>query len=212
MFNFIFTADKASKKPLYEQLYSYVADEIKNKNIKENERMPSKKALAKYLGISVNTVETAYSILVQEGYLRAVARSGFYVCKVDIPVGDRNFEYEEEQESVTAYKADFKTNKVDINSFPYSTWIKLSKEVMYSTPEYLNSGNVKGDYELRESIAKYLHEFRGVKCSPMQIVVGAGIEYLTMLLTELFDRDKVFAVENPGYKKYRQYSETTTEK
>ena len=36
MFNFIFTADKASKKPLYEQLYSYVADEIKNKNIKEN--------------------------------------------------------------------------------------------------------------------------------------------------------------------------------
>ena len=49
MFNFIFTADKASKKPLYEQLYSYVADEIKNKNIKENERMPSKKALAKYL-------------------------------------------------------------------------------------------------------------------------------------------------------------------
>ena len=72
MFNFIFTADKASKKPLYEQLYSYVADEIKNKNIKENERMPSKKALAKYLGISVNTVETAYSILVQEGYLRAV--------------------------------------------------------------------------------------------------------------------------------------------
>ena len=168
MFNFIFTADKASKKPLYEQLYSYVADEIKNKNIKENERMPSKKALAKYLGISVNTVETAYSILVQEGYLRAVARSGFYVCKVDIPVGDRNFEYEEEQDSVTAYKADFKTNKVDINSFPYSTWIKLSKEVMYSTPEYLNSGNVKGDYELRESIAKYLHEFRGVKCSPMQ--------------------------------------------
>ena len=98
MFNFIFTADKASKKPLYEQLYSYVADEIKNKNIKENERMPSKKALAKYLGISVNTVETAYSILVQEGYLRAVARSGFYVCKVDIPVGDRNFEYEEEQD------------------------------------------------------------------------------------------------------------------
>ena len=74
MFNLIFTADKASKKPLYEQLYSYVADEIKNKNIKENERMPSKKALAKYLGISVNTVETAYSILVQEGYLRAVAR------------------------------------------------------------------------------------------------------------------------------------------
>ena len=41
MFNFIFTADKASKKPLYEQLYSYVADEIKNKNIKYNKKWAS---------------------------------------------------------------------------------------------------------------------------------------------------------------------------
>lgn len=46
----------------------------------------------------------------------------------------------------------------------------------------------------------------------MQIVVGAGIEYLTMLLTELFDRDKVFAVENPGYKKISAILRTTTEK
>ena len=114
------------------------------------------KALAKYLGISVNTVETAYSILVQEGVFKSGCKEWFYVCKVDIPVGDRNFEYEEEQESVTAYKADFKTNKVDINSFPYSTWIKLSKEVMYSTPEYLNSGNVKGDYELRGEYCEIL--------------------------------------------------------
>ena len=48
--------------------------------------MPSKKHWQNISGISVNTVETAYSILVQEGYLRAVARSGFYVCKVDIPL------------------------------------------------------------------------------------------------------------------------------
>lgn len=201
MFNFIFTADKNSKKPLYEQLYSYVVREIHNKDLEENERMPSKKALAKYLGISVNTVETAYSILAEEGYLRSVPRSGYYVCRVEAPVGDRNFEYAEEKQEKRIYKTDFRTNTVDVNSFPYSTWVKLSKEVMYSNPEYLNAGDVKGDYELRESIAKYLHEFRGVQCSPAQIVVGAGIEYLTMLLTELFDRKSVFAVENPGYRK-----------
>lgn len=201
MFNFIFTADKNSKKTLYEQLYSYVVREIHNKNLVKDERMPSKKALAKYLGISVNTVETAYSILVQEGYLRSVPRSGYYVCHVETPVGDRNFEYTEEKKEERIYKTDFRTNTVDVNSFPFSTWVKLSKEVMYSNPEYLNAGDMKGDYELRESIAKYLHEFRGVSCLPAQIVVGAGIEYLTMLLTELFDRKSVFAVENPGYKK-----------
>lgn len=201
MFNFIFTADKESKKPLYEQLYSYVANEIRNNNLTENERMPSKKALAKHLGISVNTVETAYSILAEEGYLRSVPRSGFYVCRIEAPMGGREIEYAEEKAPVKKYKTDFKTNTVDVASFPYATWVKLSKEVLYSNPEYLNAGDVKGDYELRESIAKYLHEFRGVRCSPAQIVVGAGIEYLTMLLTELFDEKSVFALENPGYRK-----------
>ncbi|MCC8161508.1 MAG: PLP-dependent aminotransferase family protein [Oscillospiraceae bacterium] len=201
MFNFIFTADKESKKPLYEQLYSYVANEIRNNNLTENERMPSKKALAKHLGISVNTVETAYSILVEEGYLRSVPRSGFYVCRIEAPMGGREIEYAEEKAPVKKYKTDFKTNTVDVASFPYATWVKLSKEVLYSNPEYLNAGDVKGDYELCESIAKYLHEFRGVRCSPAQIVVGAGIEYLTMLLTELFDEKSVFALENPGYRK-----------
>ncbi len=197
----MFTKDINSKKPLYEQLYDYIASEIREKNFIENERMPSKKSLAKQLGISVNTVETAYSILTDEGYIRSVPRSGYYVCRVEMPVGDRNIEYTEEKKTARKYRTDFRTNAVDIASFPYSTWIKLSKEVMYTSPEYLNAGDVKGDYELRGSIAKYLHEFRGVNCSPAQIVVGAGIEYLTMLLTELFDRKSVFAVENPGYKK-----------
>lgn len=210
MFNFIFTADKASKKPLYEQLYSYVADEIKIRILKKMS-VCRQKSIGK---ISRNKRKYRWNSIFDfgtGGYLRAVARSGFYVCKVDIPVGDRNFEYEEEQESVTAYKADFKTNKVDINSFPYSTWIKLSKEVMYSTPEYLNSGNVKGDYELRE----YCKIFARISRSKMFAYADCGrcgywvfdnAPYRT------FDRDKVFAVENPGYKKYRQYSETTTEK
>lgn len=202
MFDFTITFNKASKKPLYEQLYAYIAAEIRNKTLKENERIPSKKSLAKHLGISVNTVETAYSILTDEGYLVSKPRSGHYVCRVDAPVGKNNMEYTEpKKEEKESYRIDFRTNAIDIASFPYATWIKLSKEVMYSTAEYLNTGNVKGDFELRESIAKYLHEFRGVICSPEQIIVGAGIEYLTMLLSELFDRDEVFALENPGYGK-----------
>lgn len=202
MFNFIIELDRNSKKPLYEQLYLYISEKIRNKSIKENEKMPSKKSLAKYLGISVNTVETAYSILTDEGYLQAKPRSGYYVRHIDMPIGTYNIEcVQEKKEAVSDIKIDFRTNTVDLVSFPYSTWIKLSKEVMYSTPEYLNTGDVKGDYELRESIAKYLNEYRGVSCSPEQIIVGAGIEYLTMLLVELFQNEAVFALENPGYGK-----------
>lgn len=200
MHNFIIEFDK-DKKPMYEQLYLYISNEIKNKGLKENERMPSKKALAAHLGISVNTVETAYAILVQEGYLKSVPRSGYYVCRVDAPLGGEYVAYEEKKEKKEKYKTEFRTNAVDVQSFPYSTWIKLSKEVMYANPELLNSGEASGDYCLRESIAKYLHEFRGVKCSPGQIIIGAGIEYLMMLLIELIDRESIYAVENPGYGK-----------
>jgi GntR family transcriptional regulator/MocR family aminotransferase len=200
MFNFTVQLDKNSEKPLYEQLYSHIANEIRLKNLKENERMPSKKALSSHLGISVNTVETAYSILVQEGYLQSIPRSGYYVCRVDEPIG-HNISYSKKEPKKNTYRIDFKTNAVDFHAFPFATWSKLSKEIMYSSPELLNSGDPQGDYILRESITKYLHEFRGVQCEPEQIIVGAGIEYLLMLLTKILDKNSVYAIENPGYRK-----------
>ena len=46
------------------------------------QRLPSKRAFAKHLGVSVVTVEGAYDQLVAEGYVRAVPRSGFYVQEI----------------------------------------------------------------------------------------------------------------------------------
>ena len=40
--------------------------------------------------------------------------------------------------------------------------------------------------------------------SPEQLVIGAGAEYLYLLLAQLLGRDTVFAVEDPGYPKIRQ--------
>ncbi len=200
MNNFTFVFETGTGKPMYEQLYQYIADSIKTGVFAENERMPSKKSLASHLKISVNTVETAYSILVQEGYLKAVPRSGHYVNKAETHIG-APVQAEGEMERERRPRVDFRINAVDVASFPYATWVKLSKEIMYSNPELLNAGEPRGDYELRESIAKYLAAFRGVRCSARQIIVGAGTEYLLMLLTEIIGKNKVYAVEDPGYSK-----------
>ena len=48
-----------------------------------------------------------------------------------------------------------------------------------------NIGEPQGDEEFRKTIADYLHESRGVNCSPDNIIVGAGDEYLLMLLDQL---------------------------
>ena len=192
-----------SSETLYKQLYLYLIDEISAGRLKEGERLPSKKALASHLHISVNTIETAYSMLVQEGYVFSKPRSGYYICKIDAGFirSKKIVIAGNDEPKPQEYKFDFKTNAVDIKSFPYSTWVKLSKEVMYGNPELLLAGESKGDSSLRYSIAKHLHELRGVNCSPSQIVVGAGIEYLMMLLTEILGKNNIYAIENPGYKK-----------
>ena len=198
VFNFTISFDKSEK--LYLQLYKYIAAEINSGRISDGERIPSKKALASHLKLSVNTVEAAYSILIQEGFLKSIPRSGYYAQKN----GSQHKlppEFSAPQKQISEFDYDFSISAQDPDAFPSRTWIKLSKEVMYENPDLLRSGEFSGDIELRHAIAKYLYEFRGVSCSPDQIVIGAGMEYLLMLLTHILPEGSIYAVENPGYRK-----------
>ena len=65
--------------PLYEQLYRHIRGEIESGRLAAGERLPSKRALAAHLKISVVTVEGAYNQLLAEGYLRSQPKRGFFV-------------------------------------------------------------------------------------------------------------------------------------
>ena len=197
--------DREAKRPLYTQLYAHVAAEIRGGRLSAGERMPAKRKVAAHLQISQNTVEQAYDLLVQEGYLYALPRSGFYVSKIEglsPPVEPHVMPKSEgaSQGKPSAFAYDFRTNAVDADSFPYKTWAKLNRAVLTGHPDLLTGGEAQGDYPLREVLCKYLHEFRGVRCRPEQMVIGAGVEYLLMLLSQLLGRP-LFAVEDPGYDK-----------
>ena len=201
MNSFTLELDRKSRLPIYEQLYAYIADGIRSGRLIENERLPSKKALASHLGISANTVETAYAMLCQEGYVSSRPRSGYYVSKIELSPPAQIMQTEAPAPVARSYRYDFMTNTVDAHSFPFRTWAKLGKEVLYNGDTLLASGNCQGDEELRSTLCKYLREFRAVNCSPEQIVIGAGMEYLLMLLCRLLPADAQFAVEEPGYAK-----------
>ena len=49
------------------------------------------------------------------------------------------------------------------------------------------AGDPQGEWNFRSAIGDYLHSARGVECSPEQILVGAGSEYLLLLLSQLLD-------------------------
>lgn len=197
----IFLSEK-KKQPLYEQLYEQIKKAILAGAVKTGEKLPSKRKLAAYFQISVNTVENAYAQLYAEGYIEAFEKSGYYVQQIeiipgrqpDLPHAEANFPEEK-------YKYDMKTSAVDTESFPFSVWSKLMRESLRDEQESLLTHNhPQGNPELRREIALYLSSYRGMNVSAEQIILGAGTEYLLGLIIELL-YGSVFAVEEPCYHK-----------
>ena len=204
--------DPASAVPLYEQLYRSLAAEMRAGTLTAGTRMPGKRRLAAELSVSVNTVDTAYQMLAAEGYLTARERSGFTVQEylalpqgVQPPAAPSAPVAAHPADTAPPVQFDLSTRGVDPGLFPFRTWARLQKELLYSAPELLTPGDARGDAALRQALAEYLAEYRGVQCDPEQLVVGAGLEYLLGLLAPLLPGPA--AVETPGYPRARQVLE-----
>ena len=200
-----------SNSPLYEQIYTYIKKEIHDHNLKEGEKLPSSRNLALHLGVSRNTINLAYDQLVSEGYLEAKNKSGYYVCNI-MPlqkVQNKNRKSVSEPDTALASNLpsgseplpyDFSPFTIDLSNFPFSTWRKLSKDCMVGMNQDLFLlGNNQGELELRQCIAKYVHDARGVHCQAEQIIIGAGMGYLLQLLTAILPQKAPLAMENPTY-------------
>ncbi len=95
---------------------------------------------------------------------------------------------------------DFSPRRIDMSYFPYATWKKITKNTLVDArSEMFALGEPCGDHSLRSTIAHYLHLSRGVVCEPEQIVVGAGNDYLLMLLRHILGEGKTIAMEDPTY-------------
>lgn len=208
------TLDSRSSTPLYEQLYLYIKEEIMNGHLRAKEKLPSKRTLCAHLKVSQNTVETAYAQLTAEGYVFSKPKSGYYVQTMGSPLiaephpaafcGSTSQAKAMPKPSALP-RYDFRTNEVDTDRFPFSAWAKLSRETLCEDSRHLLEAiDPQGDEGLRAEIARYLHDFRGIEASPDRIIVGAGSEYLLGLAVQLLGREKLYAVENPGYLKIRK--------
>lgn len=209
--------NRHSKEPIYQALYQAIKNDIQHRKLLPDEKLPSKRAFSKHLGISTITVENAYNQLLAEGYIYSIPKSGYYVSDIEPIVRERSRDNSStvsfsKEETCTSSKeaekqippifADFSNNSICTKNFPFSIWTKLFRETMSENQEKLLSRSPScGIYELRVAIANYLYGFRGMDVSPEQIVVGAGTEYLYSLLIQLLGRSHIFAMEDPGYHK-----------
>ncbi len=199
--------DTNLKKPLYEQIYDYIRREIRSGALQPSERLPSTRTLAENLKVSRSTAQIAYEQLLAEGYIVAVPCKGYFVAQVEGLVeteplngGEMRLQGDQEEERDGKIVVDFSPRGIDLDSFPYNTWRKLSKETLVDdNRELFHAGDHQGEPGLREAIRSYLHTARGVNCSADQIIVGAGSEYLLMLLSQILGRSRAIAMENPTY-------------
>ena len=200
--------DPQSKTPLYEQLYRAIRADIMSGALAGGERLPSKRKLAANLRVSQVTVETAYGQLLAEGYLVSEPRRGYFVQRqLAVPAAPSPAPAAAPAQAAPAdgCRYDFRTNIVDTGCFPFSVWARLSRSVLSEySDRLLQAADPCGAIELRVQIARYLHDFRGINVSPDNILVGAGSEYLMHLVIQLLGRERIYALENPGYRKLYQ--------
>lgn len=195
---------------LYIHLYKCIRDDIVSGKIAPGTKLPSKRSFAENLGVSVITVENAYAQLISEGYLYSAPKKGYFAADLEKSTVRQKAETVQAQVPVTPkYFADFSSNRTDPENFPFATWAKLMREIISEqSAELMLNAPCGGVPELREAIAAHLRDFRGIQANPNQIVVGAGTEYLYGLLIQLLGFDKVYALEDPGYRKIAQVYES----
>ena len=270
-------------EPLYEFLYESIAADIRAGNLPASKKLPSKRALAKHLGVSLITVESAFSQLIAEGYIRSVERKGYYVC--DLPQidggvhagarmhagqsvrSDANagmgaflidaartgagagagaalpatrvdmippafagaseaavvFGREISNEPAQADSAQVRKSMQEISfdapsqniefdlhggslssAFPFDAWARCMREALSreSESDLSDTKSPLGTLRLRQVLADYLREYRGMDVLPQQIVVGAGAQYLYGMIIQLLNEVRGschVAIENPGY-------------
>lgn len=201
----IIPLNTGSSVPLYEQIYNYMKQEIRTGKLAVATKLPSTRSLSSNLQISRSTVELAYSQLISEGYIEARPKSGYYVLSigdlVELPQEKllANTQCIKKKE---ALEYDFSPFSVDIQEFPFATWRKLSNQCMNDMNQDLFLlGESKGDRNLREAIARYLHSSRAVSVEAERIIIGAGTDYLLQLLTQILSDHHIIAMENPSYKR-----------
>lgn len=203
-------SDKSA--PFYEQIYRFIKEEIRQGRIAAHTKLPSTRRLSDRLGVSRSTVQLAYDQLVAEGYLEPEACRGYFAAEIDVllSLGEERTNLPEAEDPAQKggqeMEIDFSPRGIDLDNFPFNTWRKLSRETLTMANKNLfTSGDPRGEPALRQAICRYLQSARGVFCRPDQLIVGAGSEYLLMLLNQILG-NHVIAMEDPTYKQaYRVF-------
>lgn len=187
--------NKNKNKPLYIQLFEAISEDIITGRLPNGVRLPARRALAEQLNLSQNTVEGAYKMLLDTGYIISVPRQGYVVSFKSMEYHGTRLWEEPAPEIVI-----FSPNGIDTSKINRAAFAKILRDISYNDGfDIFSFSNKSGEFALRNAISKYLYSFRDIKCSPDRIIIGAGVEYLLSSLIAIFLPNAALIMENPCY-------------
>jgi GntR family transcriptional regulator/MocR family aminotransferase len=205
--------------PLHARVYRTLRSHILGGTLGPGARLPSARGLAADLGVSRNTVETAFLQLTAEGYIVRRTGSGTYVAdtlpevapfrlrraagETGGPPGLARRGRRIAELGTTEIERDGQTGPCasDVDAFPAATWNRiLARQARRAGREALLPADSAGVPELRHAIAEHLALTRGVRAESGQVVVVNGTQQAVDLIARLLlDPGAAAAMEEPGY-------------
>ncbi|MPW23142.1 aminotransferase class I/II-fold pyridoxal phosphate-dependent enzyme [Paraburkholderia sp. CNPSo 3157] len=200
--------DTTSAEPFYRQIYARFRNAMTDGLLAPGDRIPSARALARELGLSRGTIETAYSTLIAEGYFQPRGQAGTFVApdlKLRMPApaaSDRPPAYPAGAVNMRPVSMlPLQMGLPALDAFPRKIWARLGARCIRATRVAdMVYPPAHGLEALRSAIATYLQVARGINCSPSQVFVTSGyrntLELVVHALLEAGDR---VWVEDPGF-------------
>ncbi len=187
-----YVVDETRKEPAYMLLYEALRGDIEAGVYAMGQKLPSKRVAALDAGLSLSTVEHAYDLLAEEGYVEARERTGYFV------VYDASRMFPLKPSALPLVKG----NAMEEETFPFSVYAKTARSVLSKYGEMvMERSEWCGLKLLRNEIMMYLARARGIHVDIGQIVVGAGSEHLYSLVVQLLGRHRIFGLEDPSYER-----------
>lgn len=205
--------DRKSPISLQVQLAGQLKRLVQTGQLLSGKPLPSTRELAAELKVSRNTVVHAYDRLIGEGYLDSRERSGIFVSETapDLRSAARQSATRTGMPTANVMPTipfskgpkPFRPCQPDVNLFPLAMWNRLRAKALRSTDRTLlhyHAEATLGFQPLRETLAAYLRDSRGVVCEWWQIAITSGSQQALHLLANLLlePGDTVY-MENPGY-------------
>ncbi len=210
-----------SSSPLHKQLFLKLRDAILQGVVKPGTRLPSSRLLATDLGISRNTVLSAFDQLMAEGYITSRVGAGSYISD-HLPdellqrektnnkqiLKDRNIPLSRQAEALRHtgavklyHQGYFSPGKPETDLFPFEDWARLlGRHWRNPKVEYLSGNPIGGATVLREALAEHLGQTRAVNCTPEQVIVLSGSQQAIHLVIKAFaEIGDPILMEDPGY-------------